>query len=401
MDNADHAPHEVAQSFVKSYYMYMTQNPGELYRFYKAESQTSHAVGNQEDPTPVTGDRIRGALESFFSQMRDCIVDLTSGSVDAQRGADGSIIVMVYGRVKRTQNMPDRRFLQTFVLSPVQSSYFVLNDMFRFIDENAKVAKTAAAPAAAPASAQAAESPAGLATGSEPLAPADSAADVGEGSSKDGADVADAQTAVAPPAVEEEGPRGPLSWAALVKNSGTSGKSRTETSADVQTPARSGAAAPQKEEGPAPEKMNGVAKPAAREGGAAAGCALYVKGLKATASDGAIKALFSGPWGEVAKVDSYSDRGYAFIEFSEASAVKKILAGEAREQWTLDGTVLEVEERRERDARKRRERGTGENGYSGRGSRGGGERSGGGGGGGGGRNRRGRQGGNATNGGAR
>lgn len=48
---------------------------------------------------------------------------------------NGGVMVMVTGSVKTKDFSGRRKFVQTFFLAPQEKGYFVLNDIFHFIDE--------------------------------------------------------------------------------------------------------------------------------------------------------------------------------------------------------------------------------------------------------------------------
>lgn len=50
---------------------------------------------------------------------------------------NGGVLVMVTGSVKTKDFGGRRNFVQTFFLAPQEKGYFVLNDIFQFIDEEA------------------------------------------------------------------------------------------------------------------------------------------------------------------------------------------------------------------------------------------------------------------------
>lgn len=47
----------------------------------------------------------------------------------------GGVLVMVSGSLQTKGSNSRRRFVQTFFLAPQEKGYFVLNDIFRFFDE--------------------------------------------------------------------------------------------------------------------------------------------------------------------------------------------------------------------------------------------------------------------------
>ena len=54
-------------------------------------------------------------------------------TVDSLESLNGSVLVMVTGALS-SQSRPKRNFVQTFFLAPQEIGYFVLNDMFRYLD---------------------------------------------------------------------------------------------------------------------------------------------------------------------------------------------------------------------------------------------------------------------------
>ena len=66
--------------------------------------------------------------------FEDCKVFIHS--VDAQSSANGGIIIQVIGEMSN-RNDPWRKFVQTFFLAEQPNGYFVLNDIFRFLKEEA------------------------------------------------------------------------------------------------------------------------------------------------------------------------------------------------------------------------------------------------------------------------
>jgi len=48
---------------------------------------------------------------------------------------DGGVLVMVSGSVKLKDITGRRKFVQTFFLAPQEKGYFVLNDIFHFVEE--------------------------------------------------------------------------------------------------------------------------------------------------------------------------------------------------------------------------------------------------------------------------
>lgn len=55
-------------------------------------------------------------------------------TVDSQDSHEGGVIVMVTGSLS-SKTSGKRNFVQTFFLAPQEKGYFVLNDVFRYLDE--------------------------------------------------------------------------------------------------------------------------------------------------------------------------------------------------------------------------------------------------------------------------
>lgn len=72
-------------------------------------------------------------------EFQDCKVRVSN--VDAQATFD-NIVIQVIGETSNKAGEP-RKFVQTFVLAQQPSGYFVLNDIFRFIDEDDEEEATA------------------------------------------------------------------------------------------------------------------------------------------------------------------------------------------------------------------------------------------------------------------
>lgn len=56
-------------------------------------------------------------------------------SVDAQESFGGGVLILVTGFMIGNNNMR-QKFTQCFFLAPQEKGYFVLNDVFRYVDEN-------------------------------------------------------------------------------------------------------------------------------------------------------------------------------------------------------------------------------------------------------------------------
>lgn len=70
-----------------------------------------------------------------------CSMDYTTykaeiKTADAQESYKDGVIVLVTGFLTRKEDNRRRKFIQTFFLAPQDKGYFVLNDVFRYVDES-------------------------------------------------------------------------------------------------------------------------------------------------------------------------------------------------------------------------------------------------------------------------
>ncbi|CCM03268.1 uncharacterized protein FIBRA_05396 [Fibroporia radiculosa] len=125
-------PSEVGWQFVPQYYTFVNKQPNRLHCFYTKSSTFIHGTEG-EDGKPCFGQQeIHNKITSIGFQ--DCKVFIHS--VDAQSSANGGIIIQVIGEMSN-HGEPWRKFVQTFFLAEQPNGYFVLNDIFRFLKEEA------------------------------------------------------------------------------------------------------------------------------------------------------------------------------------------------------------------------------------------------------------------------
>lgn len=142
-------PSEVGWQFVPQYYTFVNKQPDRLHLFYTKQSTFIHGVEG-EDGKPCHGQQVCLELMlnngDFIGDEQEIHQKITSlgyndckvfiHSVDAQSSADGGIIIQVIGEMSN-QNEEWRKFVQTFFLAQQPNGYFVLNDIFRFLKEEA------------------------------------------------------------------------------------------------------------------------------------------------------------------------------------------------------------------------------------------------------------------------
>ncbi|XP_051131968.1 nuclear transport factor 2-like [Andrographis paniculata] len=119
----------VGNAFAQQYYRILHHSPGLVHRFYQDVSKLGRPEedGSMSITTTMQGinDKIVSLnYEEFRAEIK---------SVDAQDSLNGGVQVLVTGYLTGKDNTI-RNFSQTFFLAPQDKGYFVLNDMFRYVD---------------------------------------------------------------------------------------------------------------------------------------------------------------------------------------------------------------------------------------------------------------------------
>ncbi|KVI03796.1 hypothetical protein Ccrd_017902, partial [Cynara cardunculus var. scolymus] len=134
----------VGNAFVKQYYHILHQSPGLVHRFYqdisklgRPEEDGSMSITTTMDVWPAINSKI---LSLNYDELRAEIK-----SVDAQESLNGGVNVLVTGYLTGKDNVL-RNFTQSFFLAPQDKGFYVLNDMFRYM-ENANHNEANSAPA--------------------------------------------------------------------------------------------------------------------------------------------------------------------------------------------------------------------------------------------------------------
>lgn len=122
----------VGNAFVQQYYHILHQSPGLVHKFYHDISKLGRPEEDGSMSLTTTMDEINAKIlslnyEDFRAEIK---------SVDAQESSAGGVNVLVTGHLTGKDNIL-RNFTQSFFLAPQDNGYFVLNDIFRYID-NAK-----------------------------------------------------------------------------------------------------------------------------------------------------------------------------------------------------------------------------------------------------------------------
>ncbi|CAI0386222.1 unnamed protein product [Linum tenue] len=118
---------QVGSYFVGQYYQVLQQKPDLVYQFY-SEASTMIRVEGDDSETASTMLHIHNIIMSLNFTA---IEIKTINSLDSW---NGGVMVMVSGSVKTKEFSGRKKFVQTFFLAPQDKGYFVLNDIFQFID---------------------------------------------------------------------------------------------------------------------------------------------------------------------------------------------------------------------------------------------------------------------------
>ncbi|RWR72872.1 putative G3BP-like protein [Cinnamomum micranthum f. kanehirae] len=125
------AAQEVCNAFVEQYYHFLHQSPELVYRFYEDSSMLSRPELNGVMTSVTTMQAIKEMILSLnYKNVKAEVM-----TADAQESYKGGLIVLVTGFLTGTDNVR-RKFTQSFFLAPQEKGYFVLNDVFRYSDEN-------------------------------------------------------------------------------------------------------------------------------------------------------------------------------------------------------------------------------------------------------------------------
>ena len=153
---------EVGWYFVEQYYTTLSRSPEKLYLFYNKRSQ--FVSGQETDKVAVcVGQR---AINDRIKELdfQDCKVRVTN--VDSQ-ASDANIVIQVIGEISN-KSQPHKKFTQTFVLATQTNGYFVLNDIFRYLQDEEDEPE----PEATPAQEDIQQAPAAESGYQEPVPPA-------------------------------------------------------------------------------------------------------------------------------------------------------------------------------------------------------------------------------------
>ncbi|XP_019432229.1 PREDICTED: putative G3BP-like protein isoform X1 [Lupinus angustifolius] len=121
----------VGNAFVDQYYHMLHESPELVHKFYQDVSKLGRPEQNGLMGITTTLEDINKKILSLgYGELSAEII-----SVDAQESYGGGVIVLVTGLMTGEDNVK-QKFTQCFFLAPQEKGYFVLNDAFRYVNED-------------------------------------------------------------------------------------------------------------------------------------------------------------------------------------------------------------------------------------------------------------------------
>ncbi|KAI8528789.1 hypothetical protein RHMOL_Rhmol12G0174800 [Rhododendron molle] len=122
----------VANAFVEQYYHILHQSPELVYKFYQDSSVLSRPNSNGVMTSVTAMQAINEKILSMEYQNYKAEIK----TADAQDSYKKGVIVLVRGCLTGKEDSVRKKFTQTFFLAPQENGYYVLNDVFRYVDES-------------------------------------------------------------------------------------------------------------------------------------------------------------------------------------------------------------------------------------------------------------------------
>ncbi|KAF6156430.1 hypothetical protein GIB67_009088 [Kingdonia uniflora] len=119
---------EVGSCFVRQYYQVLQQQPDLVHHFYN-EMSTMICVDGERSET--ASEQLQ--IHSLIMSLSFTVIEVKT--VHSLHSWKGGVITMVSGSVQTKDYTGRRNFTQTFFLAPQEKGFFVLNDIFHFLDE--------------------------------------------------------------------------------------------------------------------------------------------------------------------------------------------------------------------------------------------------------------------------
>lgn len=121
---------QVGTYFVGQYYQVLQTQPELVHQFYSDASTMIRVDGSKRETAAA------------MLQIHTLVMSLNYAGVEIKtlhslESWNGGVLVMISGSVLINGSNDKRKFVQTFFLAPQETGYFVLNDIFHFIEEEA------------------------------------------------------------------------------------------------------------------------------------------------------------------------------------------------------------------------------------------------------------------------
>ncbi|XP_050205271.1 nuclear transport factor 2 [Mercurialis annua] len=118
----------VGSYFVAQYYQVFQQHPDLVHQFYDDSSSMIRIDG---DSTQSASSMLQ--IHTLVTSLAFTAIEIKT--INSLESWNGGLTVMVSGSIKNKDVGGRRSFVQSFFLAPQEKGYFVLNDIFQFIDE--------------------------------------------------------------------------------------------------------------------------------------------------------------------------------------------------------------------------------------------------------------------------
>lgn len=120
---------QVGTYFVGQYYQVLQSQPEFVHQFYSDASTMLRIDGNARETAAA------------MLQIHALIMSLSYARIEIKTAQSleswsGGVLVMVSGSVQVKDYSRRRKFMQTFFLAPQEKGFFVLNDIFHFVEED-------------------------------------------------------------------------------------------------------------------------------------------------------------------------------------------------------------------------------------------------------------------------
>uniref|UniRef100_A0A7N0TNY1 G3BP-like protein n=1 Tax=Kalanchoe fedtschenkoi TaxID=63787 RepID=A0A7N0TNY1_KALFE len=119
---------QVGSYFVGQYYQVLQRQPELVHQFYNDASSMVRVDGD----STLTADTI---LKIHTVIMSLNFITTEIKTINSLHSWGGGVLVMVSGHVRTSDYNGQRKFMQSFFLAPQEKGFFVLNDIFHFLED--------------------------------------------------------------------------------------------------------------------------------------------------------------------------------------------------------------------------------------------------------------------------